>query len=74
MKKRFATILVLLTLALRAFAQEAAAPQEARTGFTGGGFPILGYDPDMGMRSTTSAAKAGIPTRGRPSIRRPPGT
>lgn len=50
MKKRFATILVLLTLTLRAFAQEAAAPQEARTGFTGGGFPILGYDPDMGMR------------------------
>jgi outer membrane protein assembly factor BamA len=47
MTKHLTAILLLLTLAFCAGAQEKDIP---KTGFSFGGFPILGYDADMGMQ------------------------
>lgn len=49
MTRHLTAILLLLTLATSAHAQ-ATDNQTAQPGFSGGAFPILGYDPDMGMR------------------------
>ena len=49
MPRHLTAILLLLTLATAATAQSADGAG-TRTGFSGGAFPILGYDPDMGLR------------------------
>jgi len=50
MKKSLAVILVLLALACNLRAQESDNQEIKQTGFSFGTFPILGFDPEMGVR------------------------
>lgn len=50
MTKHLTAILILLTLAFSAGAQQKESTEITKTGFSFGGFPIIGYNPDMGWQ------------------------